>query len=368
MSGAAIHGGDVWRVAAEYSIPAERLLDFSANINPRGLPPGARRRLAEDAADFRLMMRYPDPAAGALRAALSERLGVPAERLIVGEGAEALLAAALRSFQARRCLTPVPAFSEYARACAACGTRLDAAALDPASNFRLNVARFCELLGTRQWDAAIVNNPHNPSGALLERAEVGRILDAAAASGTRLLLDEAFIDYAEEASAAHEAGLRPGVIVVRSLTKFYGCPALRVGYAAGAPAELRRLADCLPTWPVSTLALNALTEALKDCEYAGATLRENARERARLAGGLAELGTRVFPSAANYLLIRLPEGCGCSARVRQRLIGEHAILVRNCDSYEGLEEGRYIRVAVRLPEENGRLLAALESVWKGPTT
>lgn len=365
MMGPVVHGGDVWRVASEYAIPAEQLLDFSANVNPRGLPEGAHRQLLRDAADTSLLMRYPDPCAGLLRAALSHRLGVPEKAIVVGEGAEALLAAAVRSFGARHCLVPVPAFSEYARACVACGATLHPFALHPASNFRLAAEEFCRLLRSGRWDAAIVNNPHNPSGALLGSAELRGILEAAAHSGTRLLLDEAFIDYAEHASLARDAAETPGVIVVRSLTKFYGCPALRVGYAVGTPDSISRIAGMIPTWPVTLLALNAMKEALLDEDYARATLRENALERARLSRGLAKCGAVAFPSAANYLLIQLQESWAPASQIRERLIREHRILVRNCDSYDGLEAGRYIRAAVRMAGENDRLLDALEMVLKG---
>jgi threonine-phosphate decarboxylase len=360
-----IHGGDVWSVAAEYVVPAEQLLDFSANVNPRGLPDGALRQLLSDAADSRLLMRYPDPCALQLRAALSGRLEVPVGAIVVGAGAEALLAATLRAFGARHCLVPIPAFSEYARTCAACGVTLHPVVLDPASNFQLNVEQFCRLLRSGQWDVAIVNNPHNPSGALLDAPALRRIVEAATHSATNLLLDEAFIDYEENASLTRVAAETPGVIAIRSLTKFYGCPALRVGYAVGTPDAIIRIAGLIPTWPVTLLALNALQAAIPDEDYARATLEENAIERGRLSVGLSKLGALVFPSAANYLLFQLNAAWEPAARLRERLIREHRILVRNCDSYYGLETGRYLRVAVRSGDENARLLHALETVLKG---
>ncbi|WP_321473139.1 aminotransferase class I/II-fold pyridoxal phosphate-dependent enzyme [uncultured Paludibaculum sp.] len=360
-----IHGGDVWRVASEYAIPASQLLDFSANVNPRGLPAGARRQLLRDAADVSLLMRYPDPCGDPLRAALSSRLGVPERSIVVGEGAEALLAAAVRSLGARHCLVPVPSFSEYARVCAASGATLHPFALNPTSNFRLAVEKFGRMLRSGQWDTAIVNNPHNPSGALLGSSELWEILEAAAHPGTGLVLDEAFIDYAEHASLVRTAAERSGVIVVRSLTKFYGCPALRVGYAVGTPECINRVAGMMPTWPVTLLALNAMTEALLDEDYARATLQENSLEQARLSAGFARLGAAVFPSAANYLLVQLKEEWASAPQLRDRLIREHCILVRNCDSYDGLKTGRYVRIAVRSADENDRLLGALETVLKG---
>ena len=95
------HGGDVWQASEALGIPASELLDFSANINPRGLPPRARERLSRDAADARLLSLYPDPSARGLRTALSDHLGVPSDAIVVGPGAEALLAPIMRSVRPR---------------------------------------------------------------------------------------------------------------------------------------------------------------------------------------------------------------------------------------------------------------------------
>jgi threonine-phosphate decarboxylase len=149
------------------------------------------------------------------------------------------------------------------------------------------------------------------------------------------------------------------LLVVRSLTKFYGCPALRAGYAAGHPRTLARVSAIQPAWPVTGLALSALAEAVRDREYAWATRRENALRAEDLAQGLRGLGLQVFPTAANFLLFRLAPEMPAAAILSDRLLCDHHILIRNCDSYEALEPGRYIRVAVRTAEENDRLLAAL---------
>jgi threonine-phosphate decarboxylase len=360
----ATHGGDVWQVAEELGIPvsevASGILDFSANINPRGLPPRALARLAKDAADSRLLGLYPDPSARSLRNALSEQLGVPGEAIVVGPGAEALLAPIVgRALGARRALVPVPAFSEYRRGCAQQGVEVVPFPLDRSERFRIPVERLCARIEKESCDAVFLNNPHNPSGAMLEAQEVRRALDATAAAGGTLILDEAFIDYAPRASLVREAAGRRGLIVVRSLTKFYGCPALRVGYAVAHPETIRRVVDALPTWGVTQLAMDALAEAVGDREYAEASVRENAVERERLAESLGGVGLVVFPSAANYLLVELGADMPAASELRARLIGKHRILIRNCDSYEGLETGRYVRVAVRSGDENARLVRAL---------
>ena len=365
----ATHGGDVWQVAEELGIPASKvaleLLDFSANINPRGLPPRAMARLTRDAADSRLLRLYPDPSARCLRNALGERLAVSPAAIVVGPGAEALLSPILRCLHSKRALVPVPAFSEYRRVCAQQGVEFVRFPLDRAEWFRIPAERFCARIEKERCDVVFLNNPHNPSGAMLEAREVRQILDATRSIGATLILDEAFIDYAPRASLVSEAAGRQGLIVVRSLTKFYGCPALRVGYAVAHPETIHSVMETLPTWPVTQLAMDALADAVGDREYADASVRENAVERERLCESLGELGLVVFPSAANYLLLGLAAGMPAASELRARLISKHRILIRNCDSYEGLEAGRYVRVAVQPGEENARLVRAIGEELKG---
>jgi threonine-phosphate decarboxylase len=340
-----LHGGDVWHLG----VPVEEVLDFSANVNPRGLPPRALARLASDAANPQLLQRYPDTTAHTLRSALSRQLDVPPEAIVIGPGAEALLAPALRSMKVARALVPVPAFSEYRKVCETQNIEFVPFPLESAQGFRLCAKDLPEC------DALILNNPHNPTGTLLEADEVRQI----AARGTPLLLDEAFIDYAPHASLTKDAVERKSLIVLRSLTKFYGCPALRVGYAVAHPDTAREIAGLLPTWPVSQSAMDALSLAIEDREYADATRCANATQREILRDRLQALGLTVFPSAANYLLIQLQSEMPPAPELRMRLIERHRILIRNCDSYEGLAVGSYIRVAVRSAAENVRLTEAL---------
>ncbi len=352
------HGGDVWRVAEEQGVPVSDLLDFSASINPRGLPRRALERLARDASDARLLSLYPDPSARRLRTALSERHGVPPETILIGPGAEALLAPILRSLGLRRVLVPVPAFSEYRRVCEAQELEFTPFPLDRRELFRVPVADLCRRVAARRSLAVLLSNPHNPSGALLEPDDARHIVTAAREMGSSVVLDEAFINYAPHATLAAEAAAEPGLVVIRSLTKFYGCAGLRIGYAIASADTVRRAASLLPAWPVTQLAIDALAEAVQDCEYAQESLRDNAGERERQAASLRRIGLFVFPSAANYLLLELPRHIA-APELCARLLSRHRILIRNCDSYGELAPGRFVRVAVRGAVENRRLLQAL---------
>lgn len=350
------HGGNVEQAARLLGLPADRILDFSANVNPMGLPPRAAERLAREASDPNTTARYPDPQSTELRCLLSQQLAVPPECILIGAGAAALIGVAIRALSPRHCLIPIPAFCEYERACLACGCSPRFIPLPP--DFRLAPAVLTE---AAPGDLLILNNPHNPSSMCCSRAEMLALTAAARRAQLQLLVDEAFIDYTPESAITREAAADAGLIAIRSLTKFYGCPSLRVGYAVAAPGTASRMAAQSPPWPVSTLALNTVAEALRDQDYIRQALETNHRARTRLAASLAALGCRVHPAAANFLLVQLPPRFS-AASIRDCLLHKYAILIRECESFRGLEGRNYIRVAVRRETENARLVEALHDL------
>jgi threonine-phosphate decarboxylase len=353
-----LHGGDIERAAQQAGVPADRILDFSSNINPMGLPRRAAERLSRDAQDPHTWTRYPDPESRELRSALSRYAAVPPECIVIAAGADSLIHAAVRALAPNRCVIPLPAFSEYERACRAFDC--EAVFLPLSSQFRMP-AEVSKLL--RAGDLLILNNPHNPSGACATQTEMLEHLASACASGAAVLVDEAFIDYVPEAAITRHAAITAGVISIRSLTKFFGCPGMRVGYAVAAPDTVRRIAAQLPPWPVTTLAANAVAEALGDADYPMQAREQNRCARESFSAALSSLGCRVLPGAANFLLLRIPAGLSAS-RIRGVLLSEHAILVRECDSLTGLEPGCYLRVAVRREDENRRLVDALSHLLR----
>jgi threonine-phosphate decarboxylase len=359
------HGGDVAGIAREYDVSVDHLVDFSANINPLGPPERALKRLAREVADRRVLARYPDPGYVELRKALSDALHIPAAAVTIANGSVALIGAVIRASAPRVCLLVTPAFGEYSRALRANGCRVRSFPLDPARGFRLDTDELISVLTRHRPSLCMLTNPHNPSGALTPRTETARVVEAARRTNTRLVLDEAFMDYAPGETLLQDAVRTPHLVVLRSTTKFYGMPALRVGYAVSSPPLASRLATQLPPWPVTSLAASAAAEAILDQRYVRRTLTSVTAQRRWLSLALARLGMTVYPSAANFLLLRLPSSSGTSTRVRARLIEDAGVVVRDCRSFEGLANGRFIRVAVRTRQENERLVRALESLLEG---
>jgi threonine-phosphate decarboxylase len=364
---AAVHGGDVDEVARVYGVSTDRLIDFSANINPIGPPMRALSRLAREAADRDLLTRYPDPDYTELRHTLAAALHVPATAVTVANGSVALIGAIIRAIAPRVCLLATPAFAEYPRALRASGCRVRRVPLDAARGFELDSDALIDVLTKERPAMCTLTNPHNPSGALTRRPQMLRVLERAVRTKTHLVVDEAFMDYVPAETLLADAARSERLVVLRSLTKFYGMPALRVGYAVSTPRMAVRIAAQLPPWPVTTAAASAAAEAVQDHEYARRTVVSNAEQRRWLSQALGTIGVTVYPSAANFVLLRLPATAPTSTQLRARLIADAGVIVRDCRSFDGLSSGRYLRIAVRQRDENERLVRALGSMLKEVT-
>jgi threonine-phosphate decarboxylase len=182
--------------------------------------------------------------------------------------------------------------------------------------------------------------------------------------GCRTIVDEAFIDYVPGESVVDVAARSETLTCVRSLTKFYAVPALRVGYAVCSPSNAAVLRTHLPSWPVTTLAAQAVAAALDDADFERRTLASNAVERSWLSAQLRSLGCRVVPASANFVLAALPSPA-TSEIVTSRLAREFGMLVRDCGSYAGLD-GEWIRVAVRTRRESRCAAKAIGAVLRSP--
>jgi len=354
----AVHGGDVLSAAERYGGDASKYLDFSANINPLGPPQAVLQVLRERAADADALSRYPDQRYRALREALAHHAAVPRESILVAGGGPALFDAVVRALRPASCLLPVPAFSEYQRVLNATQTPAIRFPLRAQTNFALNVQELQAALLEHRPRLCVLTNPHNPSGDLTDRDDLLALIAFAHDIDAILLIDEAFIDYVPEQSLTQVAARCDNLIVLRSLTKFYAMPAMRVGYGVTSPALAATIAAQIPSWPITALAADAAVAALGDDAYEQRTREANERERTRFAHALTALGLRVFPAHANFLLVETEDD---ASLLTARLAERRRILVRDCSSYEGLENGRFLRVAVRLPAENDRLIEALRA-------
>ncbi|HEY8459586.1 MAG TPA: threonine-phosphate decarboxylase CobD [Blastocatellia bacterium] len=350
----ASHGGRVFDAARRWGIAPEEVIDFSANINPFGPPPGVFAAIEKSLAPVNLKA-YPD--SSAFISAVAGKHGVAPDEIVVGPGSAALIFAALRAVLPATALALEPGFDEYFRACAAVKAEVLRLRLTEKNGFMPDFGALARVIESRQCDLVILNSPHNPTGRSYARDDLMALVDLAEANDVTALLDEAFIDYAPQASLVSMAAAKSRLVALRSMTKFYAIPGLRVGYAVCAAEMAAAIRRQLDAWPISTIALEAARAALAEKEYERETRIINAQAREEFAAALRENGLLVFPSDANFLLCKLP--CGSGAELARSLESSR-ILIRRCDSFSGLGDS-YIRLAVRSREDNLRLVSLIEN-------
>ncbi|WP_173298771.1 threonine-phosphate decarboxylase CobD [Thermanaeromonas sp. C210] len=357
-----LHGGD-WRGALDkYGWKPEEILDFSANINPLGPPAGVWACLT---ANLRAVCRYPDPASKELKEALSLELQVPPGALLIGNGATDIIYSLCFLLKPRAVLVAEPTFAEYRRAAEAAGARVLSLPLPAGEGFRLDGAEYSRCLA--RVDMAFLCNPNNPVGNLIEDRDLAAVLEESRRQGTWLVVDESFLDFVQEdrrRSLCREALRYPNVVVLRSLTKFYALPGLRLGYAVASPSLIRHLEGRRDPWSVNILAQMAGVEALKDREFVVNTRKWLEEEKEYLYRGLASLsGSRPYPPEANFILVDIGRTGWSSGRLAEAC-ARRKVLVRDCASFAGLGDV-HIRVAVRDRQANNILLAVLRELLSG---
>jgi threonine-phosphate decarboxylase len=350
---APLHGGQLQQIADRFGVPASGLLDFSANVNPEGPPPSVITALRQALNEPSILMNYPDLKETDLRQALARYAGVRAENVAVANGFVPLLDAALRVLPIRSCLVPVPAFVEYRRTLER--SRIEMIPLLPAneSDFRFDPDRLFD----KPCDAILLANPQNPSAVLSSRDMLLQIVERAAELMVNVLLDEAFIDFCPEASLAKDIERFPNLILFRSVTKFFGMAGLRVAYVLASPGICKKIQAAVAPWSITSLASLAATIAVRDELYTQNTIALNGMRRGAMDAAIRKLGIHVYPSSANFLLLRLPSSIE-SQQFWESLIRNHRIVLRNCANYEGLSNG-HLRAAIRTDDDNHRLIEAL---------
>ncbi len=351
-----LHGGQLHRISERFSIPISDLIDFSANINPDGVPPSLLPVLRASLGDHSILTSYPDLENASLKHSIATHSSLAPEQLVVANGFVPLFECALRTLNIKRCLLPLPAFVEYRRSLENSGVEVLPHYLTPFSGFLYDVRPLVD--GTH--DAIVLANPQNPSGALTRKRTLLDLVRDCADRNIKVFLDEAFIDYAPIESLTQDVEQFSNLIVFRSVTKFYGMPGLRVAYAAANQSLAKSLNEKLPPWPITSLAALAATVALKDEPFAIHTRSLNEARKAQLIAGLKGQGLQPYPSAANYLLFRLPASVSPQTFWKIMIL-EHHLVLRDCSNYEGLPRGHF-RCAVRTESENEALVQGISKV------
>ena len=337
------HGGLDITELRRLGLDAERIIDFSVNINPYGPSP----HVASSLANLNISS-YPDRQAVDLTRLLAELNGVSVDNVLVGNGTAELIWLAAQAFLRDGLAVIVsPTFGEYERAAVTVGAEVVHARTGPA-DFTVNINDLCTLINKSSPDVVFLCNPNNPTGTWISPPEVELV--AAACGKGLLVLDEAYRSFVTQ----NPFGGIPdkNVIVLRSMTKDFALAGLRLGYVLADSQLVERIAAYKPPWSVSSIAQAAGTAVLSDLPYLEKTLAWLKSDAGELYRRMMNSGAKILKSSTHFYLVDVSPKQG--GEVRRKLLSG-GIQVRDCASF-GLPQ--YIRIGARMPEHNSLLVEA----------
>lgn len=316
-------------------------VDFCIPCNPYFPTPAMFDELAGRLRD--IVTYYPS-SADTITAELCSLLQLPPQCVAMGNGSTELITWIDHLLVRESLAVPVPTFGRWTDQPMETGKRVDMFPLQEAGGFALDLARYGEFVRARGTRAVVVCNPNNPDGGYLHKQALVQFMDAMA-DRDLVVIDESFLEFADaeaEPSVVQEAMLRPNVVVLRSLGKNFGLHGIRFGYLVANPALAGRVRAMLPKWNLNSFAEHVVF-MLRDHgpEYAR-SLHQVRRDRLEMAAQLSALpGLTVYPSQGNFLFVRLPVGAEGTA-VRDRMLTEHRVLVRECGNKIGSSDRKSV--------------------------
>jgi L-threonine-O-3-phosphate decarboxylase len=343
------HGGNLDWAVTLINCSTSAVLDFSASINPLGPPSSTIEAIIKG---IKELVHYPNPDYPQFRQAIGQHHHISPDWVLPSNGAAELLTwIAWEAHNLHGVLLPSPCFADYKRALNTFNIPFQSYDLEDLTT------------GLKQPTnnvALLVNNPHNPTGKLWDKNTLIPYLK----EFPLVVIDEAFMDFLppnDQESLIDLIADYDNLIIIRSITKFYSLPALRIGYGITHPDRIKKWQQWRDPWSVNSLASLAGIEALKDTEFQQQTWQWLKPSREKLKDDLAQIkGLKPLPSSANFILV---ETSIPSPQLQLELLKREQILIRDCVSFPELGE-KYFRVAVKTQEENQKLTNAIAQIYQ----
>lgn len=345
------HGGFDYAEVKALGIDPVDIIDFSVSTNPYMPPPSLNEIITASP-----VMHYPDSQSTILRGKLAEKLGIAEDNIIAGNGTTELIRLIAQAYipKESRPLIIEPAYGEYETACCISGARPVKYRTSEKNSFVPDIDKMIEIILNKKPCAVFICNPNNPTGRYLSKYDILKILDSA--KNSLVVLDEAYVRFIEKSWDSINMIGADNLIILRSMTKDYGIPGLRLGYAAANREIIRYLNLVKPPWNVNAVAQQAGIHLLSQEEYLQETITKTRKAGHTLRDELTELGLEVLPSDTQYFLVKVAN----STEFRRRLLLK-SMMVRDCASF-GLPQ--HIRLSPRTMSECERLVLAVKTILK----
>ncbi len=352
------HGSDLEKIEEIYGIKKEEIVSFSANVNPLGVSPLLRTALADR---IDAITSYPDREYTSLRKCIANYCNTDYENIIVGNGSTELISLFIQVEHPKKAMIIGPTYSEYEREISLGGGTTLYYPLKEKDDFRLNVDDFIAHLN-ESIDLLVICNPNNPTSSCITQANMRRILDACKEHDIYVMVDETYVEFAENMAEIDSIPLTNyynNIVILRGTSKFFAAPGLRLGYAITGNRDLIKSINTRKNpWTINSLAVVAGEIMFKDQDYIHATKKLITSERARMFNALnASPDYKVYQPSGNFILAKILRDDLTSQDLFDKAI-RRKMMIRDCSTFPFLDE-KYIRFCIMNPEDNDRLLDCL---------
>ena len=351
------HGSDLEKIEAFYGISKKEIVSFSANVNPLGISYHLKNTLSEQ---LDAITSYPDREYTELRKCIAEYINSQVEHIIVGNGSTELISLFIQTQHPKKALILGPTYSEYEREIGLGGGTSMYYPLNEETDFQLDVHDFCKNLND-SYDLLVLCNPNNPTSTAITRKDMRKILDTCLRYGIFVMVDETYVEFAEDEKAISSVKLTnyySNLIILRGTSKFFAAPGLRLGYAITGNRDVWKAINTRKNpWTINSLAEIAGRLMFTDEAYIQKTKELISSERDRIYKELSTWkNVKVYKASGNFILLK-----SLREDVTSDMLFDHCIrqrmMIRDCSSFPFLDNS-FIRFCIMNPEDNNRLLQA----------
>lgn len=349
-----VHGADINSAAELYGLEANKIIDFSSNINPFIVD--SMDKIV--AAGVENLQKYPDIKYRRLRKNIADYLRVEDSYIIPGNGATEIIYLLMRNLSGRLAIIN-PTFSEYRKGAEIAGLSVVDFVMDWKKDFKLDLDEIYRRKD--EFDSIFICNPNNPDGSV---REIKKLLEFAEKEGKLLIVDETFIEFADsekDRSLVNMVEKSKNLFIIRAVTKFFGIPGIRLGYGISSNRELlQKMYDEKEPWTINSFADSASDFIFKEEEYIRKSKEYFSKERVCMINEINKIdGIKAFNSDANFILVRFENRNVLD--VKENLLKRAGLLIRDASNFIGLDSS-FARVAIKNHEQNTVLVDALRSV------
>jgi threonine-phosphate decarboxylase len=354
------HGGNIYKYLKNHNLSKRELIDFSANINPFGLSSRTKEVILRN---LDCLTHYPDPECNLLKEKLASFHNIKPHNLLVGNGSIELIYLIPKALSSKNVLMPIPSFTEYEFAARTNGAKIIFVRSSEKDGFKIEIEKLKRFIP--RVDLVFICNPNNPTGSLLSKEGLLYLIGLCRKNRTIMVIDEVFIDFVKDAKGTTliiEAAKERSTLILRSLTKIFALPGLRLGYLVGHRDLVNRLSKFQYPWSVNAFAQLVGEAVIEDKLYVKKSREFVFRERDFLFDNLKRMkGLFAYPANANFIFCKLLSRKVSSSKKLSEELAKRGIMIRDCSNFRGLDNN-FFRLAVRRRDENIRLLFALKEV------